>query len=190
MVHWWILGAGLPIDTGDHGGCWYGHLKETPARRFGAAGSSPDFSRGFSRHGAPRPLSWTFFQCTLLSYPGQASYSHQQNDWTCQCCVAYMYALFVLAPLAFARGALASMQCMTNLQQVKKHVPEQESSKYLTLLSGWCQTLTCWLTCKIRMCACKIVAPMVKCLTVSLPGDFCSRNPKGRGYCPPPPPTL
>ena len=26
-------------------------------RRFGAAGSSPDFSRGFSRHGAPRPLS-------------------------------------------------------------------------------------------------------------------------------------
>ena len=32
------------------------------ARRFGAAGSSPDFSRGFSRHGAPRPLSWTFFQ--------------------------------------------------------------------------------------------------------------------------------
>ena len=46
------------------------------ARRFGAAGSSPDFSRGFSRHGAPRPLSWTFFQCTLLSYPGQPSYSH------------------------------------------------------------------------------------------------------------------
>ena len=45
------------------------------ARRFGAAGSSPDFSRGFSRHGAPRPLSWTFFQCTLLSYPGQPSYS-------------------------------------------------------------------------------------------------------------------
>ena len=46
------------------------------ARRFGAAGSSPDFSRGFSRHGAPRPLSWTFFQCTLLSYPSQPSYSH------------------------------------------------------------------------------------------------------------------
>ena len=45
------------------------------ARRFGAAGSSPDFSRGFSRHGAPRPLSWTFFQCTLLPYPGQPSYS-------------------------------------------------------------------------------------------------------------------
>ena len=45
------------------------------ARRFGATGSSPDFSRGFSRHGAPRPLSWTFFQCTLLSYPGQPSYS-------------------------------------------------------------------------------------------------------------------
>ena len=45
------------------------------ARRFGAAGSSPDFSRGFSRHGAPWPLSWTFFQCTLLSYPGQPSYS-------------------------------------------------------------------------------------------------------------------
>ena len=42
MVHWWILGAGFPIDTGDHGGCWYGHSKETPARRFGAAGSSPD----------------------------------------------------------------------------------------------------------------------------------------------------
>ena len=90
MVHWWILGAGFPIDTGDHGGCWYGHSKEIPcrleslrlkftnepsiffcrwgfgwvdkaqcfrsARRFGAAGSSPDFSRGFSRHGAPRPL--------------------------------------------------------------------------------------------------------------------------------------
>ena len=32
------------------------------ARRFDAAGSSPDFSRGFSRHGAPRHLSWTFFQ--------------------------------------------------------------------------------------------------------------------------------
>ena len=31
----------------------------------------------FSRHGAPRPLSWTFFQCTLLSYPGQPSYSHR-----------------------------------------------------------------------------------------------------------------
>ena len=31
---------------------------------FGAAGSSPDFSRGLSRHGAPRPLSWTFFQET------------------------------------------------------------------------------------------------------------------------------
>ena len=46
------------------------------ARRFGAAGSSPDFSRGFSQHGAPRPSSWTFFQCTLLSYPGQPSYSH------------------------------------------------------------------------------------------------------------------
>ena len=46
------------------------------ARRFGAAGSSPDFSRGFSRHGAPSPLSWTFFQCTLLSYPGQPSFSH------------------------------------------------------------------------------------------------------------------
>ena len=46
------------------------------ARRFGAAGSSPDFSRVFSWHGASRPLSWTFFQCTLLSYPGQPSYSH------------------------------------------------------------------------------------------------------------------
>ena len=32
------------------------------ARRFGAAGSSPDFSRGFSRHGTSRPLSWTFFR--------------------------------------------------------------------------------------------------------------------------------
>ena len=47
------------------------------ARRFGAVGSSPDFSRDFSRHGAPRPLSWTFFQCTLLSYPGQPSYSQK-----------------------------------------------------------------------------------------------------------------
>ena len=46
------------------------------ARRFGAAGSSPDFSRGFSQHGAPWPLSWTSFQCTPLSYPGQPSYSH------------------------------------------------------------------------------------------------------------------
>ena len=46
------------------------------ARRFGDTGSSPDFSRGFSRHGAPRPLSWTFFQCTQLSYPGQPSYSN------------------------------------------------------------------------------------------------------------------
>ena len=138
MVHWWILGAGFPIDTGDHGGCWYGHSnafrwasnlakfyldwgpdlcesrwrahsligvsfecpyqhppwspvsigKPAPkihqwtiyfcrwgfgwvdkaqcfrsARRFGAAGSSPGFSRGFSRHGAPGPLSWTFFLC-------------------------------------------------------------------------------------------------------------------------------
>ena len=33
MVHWWILGAGFPIDTGDHGGCWYGHSKETPISR-------------------------------------------------------------------------------------------------------------------------------------------------------------
>ena len=32
MVHWRILGAGSPIDTGDHGGCWYGHSKETPIR--------------------------------------------------------------------------------------------------------------------------------------------------------------
>ena len=38
------------------------------ARRFGAAGSSPDFSRGFSRHGAPRPLSWTFFQYPSLPF--------------------------------------------------------------------------------------------------------------------------
>ena len=30
MVLWWILGAGFPIDTGDHGRCWYGHSKETP----------------------------------------------------------------------------------------------------------------------------------------------------------------
>ena len=30
MVHWWILVAGFPTDTGDHGGCWYGHSKETP----------------------------------------------------------------------------------------------------------------------------------------------------------------
>ena len=52
------------------------------ARRFGAAGSSPDFSRGFSRHGAPRPLSWTFFQCTLLSYPGQPSYSQNKENWS------------------------------------------------------------------------------------------------------------
>ena len=51
------------------------------ARWFGAAGSSPDFSRGFSRHGAPRPLSWTFFQCTLLSYPGQPSYSQTYQCW-------------------------------------------------------------------------------------------------------------
>ena len=51
------------------------------ARRFGAAGLSPDFSRGFSRHGASRPLSWTFFQCTLLSYQGQPSYSNKKNYW-------------------------------------------------------------------------------------------------------------
>ena len=56
------------------------------ARQFGAAGSTPDFSRGFSRHGAPRPLSWTFFQCTLPSYPGQLSYSQtssllRENEW-------------------------------------------------------------------------------------------------------------
>ena len=37
------------------------------ARRFGAAGSSPDFSRGFSRHGAPRPSSWTFFRWKIPS---------------------------------------------------------------------------------------------------------------------------
>ena len=49
------------------------------ARRFGAAGSSPDFSRGFSRHGAPRPLSWTFFLCLvcslLLSFPYYTEHS-------------------------------------------------------------------------------------------------------------------
>ena len=49
-------------------------------RRCVAAGSSPGFSRGFSRHGAPRPLSWTFFQCTLLSYPGQPSYSQMSSS--------------------------------------------------------------------------------------------------------------
>ena len=27
MVHWWVLGAGFPIGTGDHGGHWRGHLK-------------------------------------------------------------------------------------------------------------------------------------------------------------------
>ena len=112
---------------------------------------------------------------------------HQQNDWTWQCCVAYMYALFVLAPLAFACGALASMQCMTNLQQVKKHVPEQENSKFLTSLAGTGLSPS-RSTCKIRMCACKRVAWMVKCLTLSLPGGFCSRNPKGEGLLPPTPP--
>ena len=85
MVYWWILGAGFPIDTGDHGGCWYEHLnlaesiKSTAFDRLGdlvPQVRAPDFSRGFSRHGAPRPLSWTFFLCTLLSYPGQPSYSH------------------------------------------------------------------------------------------------------------------
>ena len=30
MVQWWVLDAGDPIDSGDHGGCWYGHSKETP----------------------------------------------------------------------------------------------------------------------------------------------------------------
>ena len=28
MVHWWILGAGFPIDTGDHGGCWQWTFEE------------------------------------------------------------------------------------------------------------------------------------------------------------------
>ena len=93
MVHWWILGTGFPIDTGKPAPkiqqwtiyfCRWGFGWVDKAqcfrssRRFGAAGSSPDFSRGFSRHGAPRPLSWTFFQCTLLSYPGQPSYSHTE----------------------------------------------------------------------------------------------------------------
>ena len=32
MVHWWILGAGFPIDTGDHGGCWQWTFEEH--RRF------------------------------------------------------------------------------------------------------------------------------------------------------------
>ena len=45
-------------------------------------GSSPDFSRGFSRHGAPRPLSWTLFQCTLLLYPGQPSYCQYSESFT------------------------------------------------------------------------------------------------------------
>ena len=62
------------------------------ARRFGAAGSSSDFSRGFSRHGASWPLSWTFFQCTLLSYPGQPSYSHVQY-LLCRCFFASTVAL-------------------------------------------------------------------------------------------------
>ena len=35
----------------------------------------PGFLQGFSRHGASRPLPWTFFQFTILSYPGQPSYS-------------------------------------------------------------------------------------------------------------------
>ena len=28
MVHWWILGTGFPIDTGDHGGCWQWTFEE------------------------------------------------------------------------------------------------------------------------------------------------------------------
>ena len=28
MVHWWILGSGFLIDTGDHWGCTYGHSKK------------------------------------------------------------------------------------------------------------------------------------------------------------------
>ena len=28
MVHWWILGADFPIDTGDHGGCWQWTFEE------------------------------------------------------------------------------------------------------------------------------------------------------------------
>ena len=32
MVHWWILGAGFPIDMGDHGGCRCGYSKETTIR--------------------------------------------------------------------------------------------------------------------------------------------------------------
>ena len=43
------------------------------ARRFGAAGSSPDFSRGFSRHGAPRPLSWTLISFSVLYCRTQAN---------------------------------------------------------------------------------------------------------------------
>ena len=91
MVHWWILGAGFSIDTGDHGGCWHGHSKENTDRTvstFHVIRTSwvlnpdktwPDrwFSKmherrglawvrqystlkGFSRHGASRPLSWNF----------------------------------------------------------------------------------------------------------------------------------
>ena len=46
------------------------------AKRFGAAGSSPDFSRLFHDIALQGLCLETFFQCTILSYPGQPSYSH------------------------------------------------------------------------------------------------------------------
>ena len=42
-----------------------------PARRFGAAGSSPDFSGGFHGMALLGLCLETFFPCTILSYPGQ-----------------------------------------------------------------------------------------------------------------------
>ena len=51
------------------------------ARRCGAAGSSPDFSKVFSRHGASWPLSWNFLSMyyTVEANPPPPLLSYLQN---------------------------------------------------------------------------------------------------------------
>ena len=98
----------LPIHTGDHGGCWYGHSKEHQSncehvlrdshksgpqswknmarslaqRNVRNVGrfekSEPGLFQGFSRHGASWPLSWNF----LLMYYTVVPRPTPSSFWT------------------------------------------------------------------------------------------------------------
>ena len=98
MVHWWILGAGFPIDTGDHGGCWQWTFEEhrsdcehvyviRTSRVLSPDGAWPErwlsgmievgtrTFQGFSRHLASRHLNLSSSSPVLLCRT-QANPSH------------------------------------------------------------------------------------------------------------------